>query len=164
MRRAHSGGDMTLVALRYAAKVQLDGQPPAPVPVVNLTLEHNGASVGPVVALVDSGADMTVITPAIARALVLPDDGVESELGSAWSCTTTPTRDPGVEIRGRVDIFTIGLRPIVAELRTHWPVVLGRADFFAQLTVAFDETGSTIWLGHGGDLPVPTYEEMIACR
>jgi hypothetical protein len=152
-----------LVALPYAASLQLDAQPPDPQPSVRVTLEHAGRQVT-VPALVDSGAKLSLITADLARQLGIELAGARSyRCGSAFDAHVEAL-DPALTLRASVDVFAIELRPHVAPLAHPWPMVLGRADFFDQLTVAFDQRAATIWLGAGNEMPVPSYEQVSACH
>lgn len=118
---------------RYAA-----GQPPAPSVLLNLAHPTTGSAVGDVPALVDTGADQTVLPSSLIAALGLPQADQEVVKGFDGASQLLPTYIVRLQVR---DLPSIEFEVIGTDKVGN--VVLGR-DVLNRYKLTLDGPGQVL--------------------
>ncbi len=114
-------------------------------PSIPLTLRGNGGKYD-FIALLDSGADMSAIPRAVAELLGIPLDGEKEEalgIGGVVSAVHTTIHIEFGKAHERY-AFTIPVKVILSD--QDFPILLGRAGFFDQFSITFQQREERVML------------------
>ena len=119
-------------------------------PIVKLTLHGNNQTPIDVIALLDSGADVSVIPKGLAEYLELKfgkkdiSKGIGGEI-SIWNSSMN------VGIKGIHENYTFRNIPVQIAENDKIPIILGRAGFFQKFMITIDEKKKRVKLKRVND-------------